>query len=888
MLGTLFTQLTTAQSSTSITLLTPNLRLRALLSSEYATWQAQQGESVWKTPFILPLNTWLEQQWQSINHHQQFLLSSAQEMQLWESIINQAPQQDALLSTHASATLVKQAWQNLQLWSLELDVLCNSHHQEALLFYQWGKHFEAITHQEKWISAAQLPKAFLDAIEHGRIQIQSHIWLFGFDELAPVMKKLFQTLANYTQVKMIPSPIHHATIHRIHPDDIESEILTMARWSKTLLDQNPNHKVGCIVPELNQYRSLIQRAFTEVFSIENVLPGTHTPTKYFNISAGLRLVDYPILKSALLVLQMTLGSIEVETFSPLLQSTYLCEHPQDSYVGAQIDSALRELNEPNLMPSSILAIMTNFHAKFPNSTWLKRWKNFTKQNRTAKPFEAPIFWRNYFLQNLMALGWPGSRTLNSLEYQLVARFKALLEESCQLAIVTPKFTQSQALQNLHRLLHETQFQPEGSEAPVQILGLLESAGYEFDALWIMGLHDEIWPPPAKPNPFIPISIQTKYAMPHASALREMQYTQQLMQRLETASPIIIMSCAKQLGDKPSRVSQLIAHHAEISLEALQLPAFHSYAHTIFRQRQLQTLTDDQAPTLYKHEPVHGGSAIFKYQALCPFRAFATIRLNTTSPAHPELGILATEKGSLMHKALDFIWAEIKTHDQLCQMSEQALTTLVQQCIHKTIHPLLHQTHSQAKTIFLELESVRLLKLLLQWLDMEKKRSHFTVIERESRRTAQIGDLKLHLTIDRIDQLSDGSKLIIDYKSGISQINQWQPDNLTDPQLPIYAVFTDKTQPFTPYDGISFAQVRSGQLQFKGVVSHPDRAFSNVVDVKKFTTPQPMNWQTLLLEWQSRLEQLSKDFCDGKAVVEPANEQACHYCHLQPLCRVTHT
>ena len=49
------------------------------------------------------------------------------------------------------------------------------------------------------------------------------------------------------------------------------------------------------------------------------------------------------------------------------------------------------------------------------------------------------------------------------------------------------------------------------------LGVLESAGLEFDALWVSGLTDETWPLAAQPNPFIPPALQRKAEIPEASA-----------------------------------------------------------------------------------------------------------------------------------------------------------------------------------------------------------------------------------------------------------------------------------------------------------------------------------------------------------------------------------
>ena len=74
----------------------------------------------------------------------------------------------------------------------------------------------------------------------------------------------------------------------------------------------------------------------------------------------------------------------------------------------------------------------------------------------------------------------------------------------------------EALARLRRLAAQTLFQPEAPDAPVQILGVLESAGMSFDHLWVMGLSDEAWPIHPRPNPFLPLEAQRQARVPEAS------------------------------------------------------------------------------------------------------------------------------------------------------------------------------------------------------------------------------------------------------------------------------------------------------------------------------------------------------------------------------------
>ena len=75
----------------------------------------------------------------------------------------------------------------------------------------------------------------------------------------------------------------------------------------------------------------------------------------------------------------------------------------------------------------------------------------------------------------------------------------------------------------------------------------------------------------------------------------------------------------------------------------------------------------------------------------------------------------------------------------------------------------------------------------EWLALEKKRPPFQVIEQETERSLELSGLRLRLKIDRIDQLEDGGQLLIDYKTGMTSIQDWLTERLRQPQLPLYAL-----------------------------------------------------------------------------------------------------
>jgi inactivated superfamily I helicase len=84
----------------------------------------------------------------------------------------------------------------------------------------------------------------------------------------------------------------------------------------------------------------------------------------------------------------------------------------------------------------------------------------------------------------------------------VETWRELLSVLSTLDEVTDRISYAEAFSTLVHMAGERIFQPKTPEVPVQVMGLLEAAGLEFDGLWITGLHDAAWPdkPPRIPFP----------------------------------------------------------------------------------------------------------------------------------------------------------------------------------------------------------------------------------------------------------------------------------------------------------------------------------------------------------------------------------------------------
>ena len=270
--------------------------------------------------------------------------------------------------------------------------------------------------------------------------------------------------------------------------------------------------------------------------------------------------------------------------------------------------------------------------------------------------QSPHAWARHFSALLDAAGFPGERTLDSAEFQTRAKFYEALGEFALLERVLPRMTCAQALARLRRLCADTLFQPESNDAPVQILGILESAGLEFDCLWVSGLTDDAWPLAARPNPFIPVALQKKAGIPEAAADTALALDRRITDDWLHSANEVVVSHPLREQDRELIPSALIASiaHGEVAL-----PQFADYRDALHASRAMEDSADGIAPP-YAAKDVRGGTRVLADQAACPFRAFARHRLGAEGLATPVDGLDARDRGNLLHALMAQLWSTLRT------------------------------------------------------------------------------------------------------------------------------------------------------------------------------------------------------------------------------------
>lgn len=570
-------------------ILTANQRLAEHLHRQYNIYQQrQQNVAAWPTPHILALNNWLSEQWQKHPLTSGVLLADHEETLIWQSIIAEDELAQSLLQINNTAQYAKQAWQMLRLWEVnkaEVDI----DNDEIRRFLQWSEQFETLKATHEWFTPAELATQLKNLLTQHSQFLPKKILLVGFDDIAPTYAKFLTACETYCQVERFEPSSINIVKHRIVLPNRDQEILNMAHWAKTCLTEPKERelKIGCVIPNLNAIRDKVDRIFTETFANEE------NPELFFNISAGHAFNQIPMIQSVLQVLALRQGDLKFENVKAFLLSPYINSHPSEKCIAHHADVLLSQQQEFVLTPNLVQATLSQLTEIYYTETSLaQRWQNIWKLTLPSSK-ESFNFWAHFIQSLLHAAGWPGQRVLSSHEYQIGERWCHLLQDFKQLDNILPPTHFNNAISLLKDLCQLVVFQPQSSNQPIQILGMLEAAGMEFKKMWIMGLDDESWPPKAIPNPFLPLELQRRLAMPHASAIRELIYCQQIQQRLFSSSPEIILSSAQQQDDKKLFVSQLIK-----SIPLSQLTTLTPTPLDLFFERaQLEKISDLNGPPL---------------------------------------------------------------------------------------------------------------------------------------------------------------------------------------------------------------------------------------------------------------------------------------------------
>lgn len=871
---------------------TASERLARTVQLAYARARQRAGLQVWERPQVLSWPAFLAGQFRACQDaaltnprtdtsRLPGLLSPLQAEALWERVVRASDAADSLLQPAAAAQLAQGAWLSGHAYQLAAEELAKSAAADTEQFIGWAADFQSRCEIGHWLDAARLPDQLATWIAARHFEVPARLVFAGFDEWTPQQEHLLQSLREAgSQIERLSvDAAASKDAKRTSCDDAEHELRAAAQWAGALLERDPDTRIGIVVRDLSASRESFARILDQVLCPSACVGDA--PIRPYNLSLGRPLLDWPPIQDALLFLRMAHGRLDFDAASQVLRSPFLRGAESEYATRAGFELSLRDGAENIPLPR--LAGLAREWGALPELVAALDNCVDWKQAQTSR--QLPSLWARNFAALLQALGWPGERTQDSIEYQTVTAFREALGELTRLDTLLGAVDMGDAVHRLARLMAQHTFQPAAPDVPIQVLGMLETAGLCFDHLWITGLSDDVWPASPRPDPLIPVSVQRSHDMPHASARRELEFARRITARLLASAPDVVVSVPQRDADQELRISPLIAQLPEISLQQLPQRAVASYARFLQAAAPALELLEDTHGPVLRAAGVSGGTGILKSQAACPFQAFARYRLGAEPMRVPGPGLDPAERGSLLHDVMYRLWGELGNQAMLAGQDEAATQSLVSRHVSAALAGARAKQPEVFTPRFLLIEQQRLVRLVLDWLQLERARQGFEVEQREYKQPVKIGPLALNTRVDRIDRLADGSRAIIDYKTGDAKPAAWSGERPDEPQLPCYAVTATEA-----VSAVLFGILRPGENGYRGYA----RTAGVVPDIvafeqEKYPPDGCADWDALLVHWREVLERTAEAFAAGDARVDPKDRnRTCSYCHLAALCRIDET
>ena len=873
-------------------MITVNRRLSRYLTRRYNQRQIDAEKTVWETPDILPYDAWLGRIYDNTRHlfdkvmsgPLKIRLSPAQERYVWEQVIQSSESGNVLLRPAETAGVAGKAWEICRQWHLPVNELSRAPTEDTAVFLAWADAFEKKCRDNNWLDTAGLGDAVMQLLKAGHIAAPGQIILAGFDELSPQQVSLVKVLQDLgCQVSSLVEPDIASQVRRCEPADTETEIRAAAGWARSVLEKNPSARIGIIVYEINALRSALVRIFDDVLHPSAVLLPRTSGNRAYNISLGRSLADYPAIGTALMILNFAFRSIFTNEYGRLIRSPFVGGADAELSKRAMLDARIRENGETALTIFDMIYFSKAHEDKdrHPGVFCPKLSKHLDDFKNAINGLPAkqlPSDWVRDFSRLLDSMGWGHGRELSSEEFQAVNAWREALHQFAAFDSVCAMMDMKAAVAQLTRMIQAITFQPETDEVPIQIMGMLETAGERFDHMWIMGLDAESWPPAPQPNPFLPVGLQKKYNVPHASPEREFEYARGLTRRLLSSAEHVMVSSPLKDGDTILLPTPLISNLERVNVDLNR----RNWCREILNAAEFDKITDQYGPAADAKSRISGGTGLLKAQAACPFSAFAAYRLQAKALEVPESGLNARERGSLIHNALEFFWEEILSLDVLKKLSDEAMGLEVSKAVDRAVSAMANKHPRTFTKRFTELEKERLIALMQEFLAVDLQRTPFTVVSREKKLVCMIAGIELQTYADRIDQLDDGRLVIVDYKTGEPKVADWFTDRIAEPQLPLYSVVMENE-----VAGVVFAQVKKGNVKYLGVA-----ADAQVVPgvrgpgSKKSSMENFNSLEEVINFWKGKITFLASEVRQGIAKVAPVSvNTSCQYCDFGPMCRI---
>ncbi len=824
------------------TVITANRRLTRELRSAYDEQQLDAGKKAWATPDICVVGDWVQALYEDshANAAEPLRINAQSSAVLWERCVREHLSEN-LPGFTGLVRQCRQSWARLQEWCVPLnEVAQRASSPEQRKFYKAAKQYCDLLSRHQSLDDAGLAHKVAQAVRRESFDAPPGICLAGFDRLWPALTELLDALRDAgTSVSLAEVRGNAARIEVTSLVDRQTELRAAGAWARQQLLLNPAEKIAVVCPDLETDADSVARLVREGFAPGWQLAGAgHRGS--VNVSYGQSLADFPAIAVAMMLLRWVHDGLSSREVSVLLRSRSIIGAPVAAR--CRLEQQLRRLPDRLWRPEDLSGVLHNPGAGPDADAWHEAIRHIAEARIRYRDKETPAEWAERINQLLSDVGWPGTDVQDSSEFQLLNRWRELLNEMARLQRVLPLMTFREAVSRLISLAGDTIFQAEAEPGVLPVLGTLEAAGMQFDKLWVAGLDAGRWPAPGNPLAYVSRQLQKDYAMPDSTPQDSLKFSSDVLQRLLCSADEVVMSWAQAEGGVEQQPSPLLKDISSESQRDFSDPGWHALS--MLDSDLITTVEEDPIPPIGPDERIGGGAYTVQRQATEPFAAFAygRLRVGDLQPFQP--GLSASIRGSAIHAALSHLYEDRPSQSEIARWSEEEWATRVGESSAATL--LKHEWHADAALRrMIQLERRRIRQILLQFAREELDRDTFNIVMVEQKLEYFDFGVRLGLRVDRVDRLDDGGLLVIDYKTGAEKSLLDRDGNLHDLQLVVYTLAIPET-----IGGVALINLDSRRISFKGSGAGDD-------------------WQERLQSWRNDAEQAIQGIAQGDARVNTA-------------------
>jgi ATP-dependent helicase/nuclease subunit B len=829
---------------------TANKRLARALRQAFDEQQLARGLRTWHTPRIIPWSAWpgslLERC--DASGSVPLRIHPLAAALVWERLLTERTQ-DRLLNAHGLVRQAQQTWQRLNDWCVSLeDLRLYAASEDERLFADVAVAYRQELRSNGWIDFAQAASVASTLVDAKAIRVPERVVYAGFDRVAPAASRLLHALAKSgAEVQEAPRAERNRTARVISCNDRNAELRAAGLWARRLLEQDPAATVAIVCPGLEHDAAGSLRLVREGFA-----PGWQVAGRAHqaavNVSYGRRISEYPLIAVALLWLGWTGRGLTTRDVSVLLRTPFVGRMKIDGR--CRLEMALRRNPDRHWRPASVVAALEGADKGDESVDWLRRVERLASFELTRGTLQSPALWAAHIDQVLQEAGWPGERPLDTVEFQVVNRWRDLLNEFSRLDVVKPRIDLGEAVARVAALAAETVFQPETEPGAIQLLGTLEAAGLELDHVWICHVEANQWPPSVHPLPLLSRALQRKLKMPDATPADTLDHAKRVLARLVDSAEECTLSWPLVQDDVELEPSPLLKPF--IARADAEDPGW--YAHSLAGRHAVAPAAEDPAPPIRPGEKVGRGASVVQRQMTEPFSAFAWGRLGVRDLQRIERGLPASTRGNIIHRALQHLYRDLPSSGEI-QAWDVDAAGRIDNAIDVSLASCMRGADSVLIRL-LALERKRLRVMLREFLAADMRRQPFTVVAVEKSVRLLRHGVDLDLKIDRIDRLQDGTLVIADYKTGIVKSFLDKNGEPKELQLVVYAAAVHE-----PVGALVLINVDGRDIVYRGAGGEWNRV-------------PPEQWQGRLDGWKRTVDDALAEIAAGSVRLNtglPADE-----------------